>query len=71
MMNDRPGPLVPVTSCTGILDGSSLGLKLSWSLRFFAQEISWLLSTCYPETIERIFVSDPWSLSSRLTHTYI
>ncbi|KAJ5134358.1 hypothetical protein N7448_000619 [Penicillium atrosanguineum] len=56
VMQDRPRPLVPITSCIGIVDGSSLGLKLGWSLRFFAQEISWLLSTCYPETITRIFV---------------
>lgn len=59
MMTDRPKPSVPITSCTGVVDASSLGLKQGWSLRFFAQEISWLLSTCYPETIERIFVGGP------------
>ncbi|KAJ5794022.1 hypothetical protein N7457_000621 [Penicillium paradoxum] len=38
----------------------SFGLFFHSILRFFAQEISWLLSTCYPETIQRVFVGfDP------------
>lgn len=56
MMTDRPNPSVPVTNSICVVDGTNLGLKQAWGLRFFAQEISWLLSTCYPETIERIFV---------------
>ena len=56
MMMDRADPSVPVTSSTYIVDASNMGIKQGWSLRTFAQEISWLLATCYPETIERIFV---------------
>ncbi|KAJ5519707.1 hypothetical protein N7463_000160 [Penicillium fimorum] len=56
MMTDRPNPLVPVTNAIYVVDASNLGLKQAWDLRFFAQEISWLLSTCYPEIIRRIFV---------------
>ncbi|KAJ5360799.1 hypothetical protein N7517_009990 [Penicillium concentricum] len=56
MMTDRPKPSIPVTNSIYIVDASNLGLKQAWGLRFFAQEISWLLSTCYPETIQRVFV---------------
>ncbi|KAJ5950324.1 uncharacterized protein N7479_008737 [Penicillium vulpinum] len=55
-MTDRPTPLFPVTNSIYVVDASNLGLKQAWGLRFFAQEISWLLSTCYPETIQRVFV---------------
>lgn len=71
MMRDRPSPLIPITSCTAVVDASSLGLKQGWNLRFFAQEISWLLSTCYPETIERIFVRDQDPVYRCLTHTNV
>lgn len=57
MMTDRPNPEGAVTHSIYLVDASSLGLKQSWSLRFFSQQISWLLSTCYPETIKRVFVS--------------
>ncbi|KAJ6104680.1 hypothetical protein N7523_011000 [Penicillium sp. IBT 18751x] len=56
MMNDRPDRSTPITSSIYLVDASDLGLKQGWSLRSFAQNISWLLSTCYPETIQRVFV---------------
>ncbi|KAJ5947985.1 hypothetical protein N7466_001000 [Penicillium verhagenii] len=56
MMTDRPDPSKPITDSIYLVDASELGLKHAWSLRYFAQSISWLLSTCYPETIHRIFV---------------
>ncbi|KAJ6003502.1 hypothetical protein N7451_006049 [Penicillium sp. IBT 35674x] len=56
MMTDRPNPSVAITSSIYLVDASDLGLKQGWSLRYFAQSISWLLSTCYPETIQRVFV---------------
>ncbi|KAJ5624354.1 hypothetical protein N7510_000663 [Penicillium lagena] len=54
MMTDRPNPLAPITSSIYLVDASGLGLKQGWNLRCFAQNISWLLSTCYPETIHRV-----------------
>lgn len=60
MMPDRPNPEGAVTHSIYLVDASSLGWKQSWSLRLFAQDISYLLSTCYPETIQRIFVSLSW-----------
>ncbi|KAJ5138839.1 uncharacterized protein N7515_003687 [Penicillium bovifimosum] len=56
MMKDRPNSLAPITSFVYLVDASNLGLKQGWSVRSFAQEISWLLSTCYPETIQRVIV---------------
>ncbi|KGO50389.1 hypothetical protein PEX1_016440 [Penicillium expansum] len=66
MMTDRPNPSIPVTNSIYVVDASNLGLKQSWGLRSFAQEISWLLSTCYPETIERVFVCNAPSYFSTI-----
>ena len=57
MMTDRPDLSGPITSSVYLVDASRLGLKQGWALKTFAQEISWLLSTCYPETITRVYVS--------------
>jgi hypothetical protein len=56
MMDDIPDLSTPITSSVYLVDASDLGLKQGWSLKSFAQNISWLLSTCYPETIKRVFV---------------
>ncbi|PYI32729.1 CRAL/TRIO domain-containing protein [Aspergillus indologenus CBS 114.80] len=46
----------PVTKSIYLVDARALSLKQAWNLREFAKEISWILATCYPETIETIFV---------------
>lgn len=56
-MDDRPNPLTPVSNAVYIVDASVVSVKQAWNLKDFAQEVSWILMTCYPETIERIFVS--------------
>lgn len=56
-MNDRPEMSKPISKSVYMVDASSLGLKQAWDLRDFARDISWILSTCYPETIYRIYVS--------------
>ncbi|KAJ5332548.1 uncharacterized protein N7506_006331 [Penicillium brevicompactum] len=56
MMPDRVGQSGPITGSIYLADGSNIGLKMAWSVKYFAQHVSWLLSTCYPETIEKIFV---------------
>lgn len=58
MAANRSNTSVTITHSIYLIDASSLGLKQGWGLRSFAQNISWLLSTCYPETIQRVFVSD-------------
>ncbi|OOO09020.1 cellular retinaldehyde-binding/triple function domain protein [Aspergillus oryzae] len=55
-MDDRPNPLTPVSNAVYIVDASVVSVKQAWNLKDFAQEVSWILMTCYPETIERIFV---------------
>ncbi|GAB1198708.1 hypothetical protein APSETT444_008036 [Aspergillus pseudonomiae] len=47
---------LPVTKTTCLVDASALSLKQAWDMRDYAQEISWILATCYPETISRIIV---------------
>jgi hypothetical protein len=48
-----------VTNCTYVVDASALSLRQVWDLRDFARDISWLVATCYPETIHRAYVSSP------------
>ncbi|KAL4953371.1 CRAL-TRIO domain-containing protein [Aspergillus filifer] len=56
----------PVTSCVYIVDISSLSLKQAWDLREFAQATSWLLSTCFPETIHRVYACNCTSMLTTL-----
>ncbi|KAE8167392.1 CRAL-TRIO domain-containing protein [Aspergillus tamarii] len=55
-MNDRPDSSIPVTKSTYLVDASALSLKQVWNMKYFIQEVSWILFTCYPETIQHIFV---------------
>ncbi|BCR85398.1 CRAL-TRIO domain-containing protein [Aspergillus chevalieri] len=55
-MTDRPDPSVPVTNSVYLVEASVISLKQAWDLKDFAQDVSWILATCYPETIDRIFV---------------
>ncbi|GKZ28451.1 hypothetical protein AbraIFM66950_007119 [Aspergillus brasiliensis] len=57
-MRDRPDPTTPITKSIYIVDASALSLKQAWDLRDFARDISWILATCYPETIDRIIVGN-------------
>ncbi|KAJ5670874.1 hypothetical protein N7507_000001 [Penicillium longicatenatum] len=66
MMTDRPNPSLPITSSIYLVDASDLGLKQGWSLKYFAKSISWLLSTCYPETIQRVYVCNAPSYFSTI-----
>lgn len=45
-----------ISSAVIIVDASSLTLMQGFDLRGFARDISGLLTTCYPETVDRIFV---------------
>jgi hypothetical protein len=56
-MTDRPETSKPICKSLYVVDASSLDLKQAWDLRDFTRDISWILSTCYPETIDRIYVS--------------
>lgn len=62
-MSDRPDPTIPVTKSIYIVDASAISLKQAWDLRDFARDISWILSTCYPETIDRIIVSNIYTMN--------
>lgn len=62
-MGDRPDPTIPVTKSIYIVDASAISLKQAWDLQDFARDISWILSTCYPETIDRIIVSNIYTMN--------
>ena len=55
-MRDRPSPEEPITGTIVIVDVSSFGLKQAWSVRNYAQNISKILATCYPEVLDTIYV---------------
>jgi hypothetical protein len=65
-MTDRPNPTVPVTSALYIADISELGLRQGWDLRSYAQDITKLLALCYPELLDRVFVSRPSACSNQV-----
>jgi hypothetical protein len=46
-----------VASAVYLANASSFGVRQGWSLRGYAQEISHLLAVCYPEVIDRCYVS--------------
>ena len=57
-MSDRENKrTVPVSSAVYLVDVSSFGLKQALELRNYAQDISKLLATCYPEVVDTVFVS--------------
>ena len=56
-MRDRPDPHIPVSSAVYLVDVSSLGLKQALALRTYAQDISKLLATSFPEVVDTVYVS--------------
>ncbi|KAL4899450.1 hypothetical protein BDW74DRAFT_171498 [Aspergillus multicolor] len=45
----------PVTNCAYVVDAGPLYLRQAWDLREFAQDVSEILQTCFPETIYRVY----------------
>jgi hypothetical protein len=58
-MQDRPDRHLPVTSAVYLADLDNISFRLAWNLRTFAQQISTLLATCYPEVVDTIYVNLP------------
>ncbi|KAL2823564.1 CRAL-TRIO domain-containing protein [Aspergillus cavernicola] len=56
----------PVTNCSYIVDASSISLRQAWDVREFARDSSWILATCFPETIYRVYVCNVPAYFSRL-----
>lgn len=55
---ERPNPEIPVTNSTNIVDISHVGLTQFWNLKGHMQDASVLATAHYPETLDRIFVSN-------------
>ncbi|KAK8927867.1 Phosphatidylinositol/phosphatidylcholine transfer protein SFH11 [Metarhizium anisopliae] len=54
-MRDRKQPGTAISSAVYIADVSGMTLKQAWNLRMYIQDFSVLLSTCFPEVIDRIY----------------
>jgi hypothetical protein len=48
-----------VVKCVAIIDAATVSLKQGWDVRDYAREISWVLATCFPEVLDRIYVRIP------------
>lgn len=57
-VTDRPHPETPVSQSNNIVDISKVGLKQFWDLKNHMQDASTLATAHYPETLDRIFVSN-------------
>ncbi|KAI3331446.1 CRAL/TRIO domain-containing protein [Xylariaceae sp. AK1471] len=55
-MSDRPDPDTPISSAVYLVDVETLSFKQAWSIRGYAQNVTKLLATCYPEVVDKIYV---------------
>jgi hypothetical protein len=49
-----------------LVDVAALTVKQAWAVRNYAQDISRLLATCYPEVVERVYVLNASSVFARV-----
>ncbi|KAM7196550.1 CRAL-TRIO domain containing protein [Rhypophila sp. PSN 637] len=56
----------PISSAVYLCDIGTLTLRQTWSVRGYAQDISQLLATCYPEVIDRIYVLNASAYFARI-----
>ncbi|KAI0531562.1 CRAL/TRIO domain protein [Xylaria digitata] len=66
MMADRPNPDKPVSNAVYLVDIAYISLKQAWNIRGYAQTITGLLATCYPEVVDRIYVLNAPPYFSRI-----
>ena len=59
----RPNGESPVDQSNNIVDISGVGLKQFWNLKSHMQDASQLATAHYPETLDRIFVSQQVPMS--------
>ncbi|GAP86820.1 putative CRAL TRIO domain protein [Rosellinia necatrix] len=55
-MTDRPDPSKPVSNAVYLVDITYISLRQAWGVRRYAQSITGLLATCYPEVVDKIYV---------------
>jgi hypothetical protein len=56
-MRDRPNADTPISSAVYLVDISTLGVKQALSVRNYAQNVSSILATSFPEVLDTVFVS--------------
>ncbi|KAL3487201.1 CRAL-TRIO domain-containing protein [Aspergillus germanicus] len=55
-----------VLKCVAIIDAATVSLKQGWDVRDYAREISWILATCFPEVLDRIYLCNTPSIFSTI-----
>ncbi|KAJ2991237.1 hypothetical protein NUW58_g343 [Xylaria curta] len=65
-MVDRPNPHLPVSNAVYLVDITYLSLRQTWNIRGYAQSITGLLATCYPEVVDKIYVLNAPSYFSKV-----
>ncbi|KAF1967622.1 CRAL/TRIO domain-containing protein [Bimuria novae-zelandiae CBS 107.79] len=57
-MRDRPSPETPISAAIIVVDVAAFGLKQAWNVRSYAQNISRILATSYPEVLDTVYVAN-------------
>ncbi|KAJ8122324.1 hypothetical protein ONZ43_g1450 [Nemania bipapillata] len=55
-MADRPNPHLPVSNAVYLVDITYVSIRQAWNIRGYAQNITGLLATCYPEVVDKIYL---------------
>ncbi|KAL3451381.1 putative phosphatidylinositol/phosphatidylcholine transfer protein [Aspergillus insuetus] len=55
-----------VLKCVAIIDAATVSLKQGWDVKDYAREISWILATCFPEVLDRIYICNAPSIFSTI-----
>ncbi|KAI1155110.1 CRAL/TRIO domain protein [Nemania diffusa] len=66
IMADRPDPHLPVSNAVYLVDITSLSLRQAWNIRGYAQSVTGLLATCYPEVVDKIYLLNAPSSFSKI-----
>lgn len=65
-MIDRPNPEKAISNAVYLIDIADLTLRQTWGIRRYAQSITGLLATCYPEVVDKIYILNAPSYFSKI-----
>jgi hypothetical protein len=70
-LRERPDATKPISSAIYLVNASSFGLKQAWQLRTYAEDVSKLLATSFPEVVDTVYVIDPFLMKRQTILTQI
>lgn len=65
-VTDRPNPEKAISNAVYLIDITDLTLRQTWGIRRYAQSVTGLLATCYPEVVDKIYILNAPSYFSRI-----